>query len=381
MRIAYVSDTVYPYELGGMQKRVWELARRLVQRGHEVTLFGMKYWGGEDVIYNEGVRLWGVCPSQALYVNGHRSIKQAVYFAGKVLRPLLKEKFDVIDCQEFPYFPCFSAKLCSVVKRTPLVITWFEVWDRYWSEYLGRKGVFGRGIERVTSYLSGSMIAVSQKVKDDLVSIGVSPDKVKVVPDGIDFTGIQRTDGRESKKYDILYSGRLIEHKNVDVLIRATDIVKRTTPDIKCGITGDGPAREYLEGLKKQLNLERNVEFFGFLERDEDVISKMKSSKVFALPSTREGAGLVTLEANACGLPVITVDHVANGAKEVVIEGLNGFLCELSEKELASKILMALDKSEAMKTACIEFSKGYDWGRIADLTESTYKEAVEDSGE
>ena len=83
MRIAYVSDTVYPYELGGMQKRVWELARRLVQRGHEVTLFGMKYWGGEDVIYNEGVRLWGVCPSQALYVNGHRSIKQAVYFAGK----------------------------------------------------------------------------------------------------------------------------------------------------------------------------------------------------------------------------------------------------------------------------------------------------------
>ena len=65
----------------------------------------------------------GVCKPMQLYVDGRRSIKEAIYFAGKLLPKLMKEKFDVIDCQEFPYFPCFTAKVHSLLRRSKLVIT------------------------------------------------------------------------------------------------------------------------------------------------------------------------------------------------------------------------------------------------------------------
>ena len=373
MKIAQVRDTLYPYTKGGAQKRVWEISKRLANRGHEVHIFGMKYWSGEDVIMKEGVYLHGVCEPQKLFVGGRRSIKQAIYFSYKILFPLLKEDFDVINCDQAPCFSCFSAKFCSSLKITPLVITWYEVWDNYWYEYLGRKGVFGKIIERLTLKLPNAIITVSKKVKNDLISIGVPHEKIRIIPDGADFEYIQNITPSMKKKYDILYAGRLVKHKNVDILIRAVGIIRNKMPNIKCGIIGDGPEKDNLTKLTKYLNLKRNIEFLGFLEEDKDVFSYMKSSKVFVLPSTREGAGLVTLEANACGLPVITVNHKMNAAVEVVINEENGFLCVLSDRDIAKKILVALDEKEAMQRKCIEFSRKYDWNRMADLTESTYE--------
>lgn len=61
MKIAYIHDVIYPYVKGGAEKRVWEMARRLADRGHEVHIFGMKYWSGDDVMEREDVHLHGVC--------------------------------------------------------------------------------------------------------------------------------------------------------------------------------------------------------------------------------------------------------------------------------------------------------------------------------
>ena len=376
MKIAFLYDAVYPWVKGGGEKRVWEISRRLAKKGHEVHIFGMKYWNGKDVFIKNGVYLHGICEPKDLYVEGEgrRAITEAIYFAWKLLSSL-KCDFDVLDCLEFPYFSCFSAKLHSIFKKTPLIITWLEVWDDYWYEYLGKKGIFGKATERLTLKLPDRIITISEKVKNDLISAGVNYEKIRVIPDGIDFKAIQKITP-STKRYDILYAGRLIKHKNVNILIKAVDIVKKEMPDIKCGIIGDGPEKENLINVVKDLNIEGNIEFFGFLEQDEDVISYMKSSSVFVLPSTREGAGLVTLEANACGLPVITVNHEKNAAVEVVINNENGFLSELSEGDIAKKMLVALDKKEDMERKCIDFSRRYDWDRMAGLTESAYEELL-----
>ena len=89
MKIAFLYDAVYPYEKGGAQKRIWELARRLADN-HDVHLYGMHYWDGPPVIERENVTLHGVCEPQELYVEGRRSIPQAIYFAVTLLPTLLR---------------------------------------------------------------------------------------------------------------------------------------------------------------------------------------------------------------------------------------------------------------------------------------------------
>ena len=321
----------------------------------------------------DGIFLHGVCKPVNLYVNGRRSIWEAIYFATNVFLPLIKLNFDVVDCQEFPYFPGFSVKSASQIKQFHFIITWYEVWYDYWHHYLGKiSGYIGKIIELLTSKLPDRIIAISNMVKNDLISIaGIPPNLIKVIPDGIDFKKIQRVPPAKVG-FDILYAGRLVKHKNVDLLIASLEIIKSERPDVTCGIIGDGPERRNLEKLVMELNLEKNITFLGFLERDTDVFSYMKSSGIFVLPSTREGAGLVTLEANACGLPVVVVRHEKNAATEVVIEGENGFISHFSKESLAEKILTALDNKNNMKERCINFSRKYDWDKIADLTESVY---------
>jgi len=364
MKIAYIYDAVYPWVKGGAEKRIYEMARRMVDRGHEVHWFGLKWWDGDKDILMEGINIHSIGKWDSLYVDGRRSIKEGLYFGMKTLTGL-KGDFDVIDCQEFPYFSCFSAKIHSLLK-SKLVITWHEVWGSYWYEYLGRKGVLGKVVEQMTAKLTDNNIAVSEKTKRDLKGMVKN---VEVIPNGIDFDRIQRV--KKSVESDLIFVGRLIKEKNVDVLIKAVKLIKEEMPDVSCFIIGDGPERKRLEKLICDFDVEDNIKLLGFLEIHDDVISFMKSSKVFILPSTREGFGIVTLEANACGLPIVTIDHERNAAKELIKEGTNGFLCGLKEEEISERIILAL--SERMGKKCVETSKGYDWSVIIENYDSFLK--------
>ena len=371
MKIAYIYDSTYLHSIGGIERRIWELATRLVQRGHEVTLFGMKHWEGEDCIVREGVRLWGVCPPQEVFVNGRRPVKEAIYFAYKVLFPLLSGDFDVVDCQNFPYFPCFSAKLASIKRKSRLIITWHEVWDNYWFEYLGRKGIFGKVIERIVAHLTDEIVAVSGFTKGDLERIGVSKD-IRVIPNGIDFKRISQI-APSNRESDVIFAGRLVEQKNVDLLIKSIKRIKEEIPDISCMIIGDGPERSNLERLIHELNLEDNILMAGFKKEHEQVFSYMKSSKVFVSPSTREGFGIASLEANACGLPVITINHPQNATCSLVTEGENGFICEFSEEDITRRILEVMDGKNSLGSHCVGFARNFDWDEVAKLAERVYQ--------
>jgi glycosyltransferase involved in cell wall biosynthesis len=103
-----------------------------------------------------------------------------------------------------------------------------------------------------------------------------------------------------------------------------------------------------LEQLVSDLGLRANIEFVDFMANHDDLFSLMKSSKVFVLPSEREGFGLVVLEANACGLPVVTVSHPENAAQRLILEGENGFVTSLDAAGLARATLRCLDRPEGL---------------------------------
>jgi len=192
--------------------------------------------------------------------------------------------------------------------------------------------------------LTDKIITVSDKTKDDLRKIK-SSEKAVVIPNGIDLAEINQIKPSPAKS-DIIFVGRLIKEKKADLLIKSLVRVKDNFPDVKCTIIGEGPEKENLEKLSDQSGLKDDVSFTGFLEDYQDVIAHMKSSKVLVLPSVREGFGMVVLEANACGLPVVVVDHPMNAAKDLIIPGENGLIAEVSENSLSNNIIEAMESRE-----------------------------------
>ena len=375
MKIAFVYDAIYPWVKGGAEMRIHELGKRLSARGYEVHIFGIKWWEGEDTIGYEGMTLHGVCKARNLYVNGRRSISEALVFAIKLFPELRKEKFDLIDVSVFPYFSCFTVKAVSILKKTPSAFTWHEVWNDYWYEYLGRKqGFFGRTIEKVVSKISGNNIAVSDWTKKRLEALGTPEEKITVIPNGIDLKRISEIEpegswasaGMETKIYDVIFAGRLIKEKNVDVLIKAVALLKSNFPNIKCCIVGDGPEKEGLVELAKKTGVYGNVEFAGFQEYRE-LIGKIKASKVLVLPSSREGFGMVVIEAFACGVPVVTVSERHNAAQSLVEDGVDGLVVELGDREIAKGVEKTIkEKACYKKFSAMSLRKAgeYDWEKI-----------------
>jgi glycosyltransferase involved in cell wall biosynthesis len=369
MKIAFVYDVIYPYVKGGVEKRVWELAVRLSARGHDVHIIGMKYWEGPDSVRKGGITLHGICPPQPLYADGRRTLFEALYFSYRLIPFLAREKFDIIDCQQFPYFPCFPVKFFSVMKKTPFFITWHEVWGDYWYEYLGWKGLFGKLTERVVAGLTPNTIAVSGTTAKNLQFLGVS--ETPIVPNGIDPGHLQSIP-QGTVSSDLIFVGRLIKEKHVDMLVRAFSMLLQEFPDCTLLILGDGPERESIGFLVRDLALEDRVILQSFLDSHDEVISLMKSSHVCIIPSTREGFGIAALEALACGLPVVTVNHRDNAIAELITEK-TGFLSSLSVEELADTIRVALSRYPAMKTDCMVSAEAYDWDRIVDRVEICYQ--------
>jgi glycosyltransferase involved in cell wall biosynthesis len=371
LKIAIVSDAIYPYNKGGKEKRIYEISTRLAKRGHEVTIYCMKWWEGSDTRVDEGVQLKAISPYFPLYSGERRSVKEALLFSLHCLK-LVKEDFDIIDVDHMPHLVLFSTKLVALLKRKKLHVIWNEVWGTsYWIKYMGQSGVLAALIEKVTSMLPDKFTAVSQHTARELMTrLKVPEHKITVVPNGISIADLEEI-APSTTCSDVIYVGRLLTHKNVDVLIQSIALLKTKYPLIRCIIVGKGPERNHLIELAQTNDLLKNLEFIECIEDHNHLYALMKSSHVFAFPSTREGFGVVVLEANGCGLPVITTDHHQNAARDLIKEGLNGKTISLSKENLVN----AIDEYIAMKpnpTRYTPFLQQYDWNNLTERVEEIY---------
>jgi len=376
MKIAFVYDAVYPWIKGGAEIRIYEIGKRLAQKGNDVHLFGVKWWDGADVIRNDGMTLHGVCRPMELYVNGRRSFYEAIIYSIALLPNLAKEDFDIIDVSVFPYFSCIAVKMVSTCRRISVVMTWHEVWGDYWYEYLGKIGFIGKLVERMVSRISENAIAVSDLTKKGLVMLGANDTDIHLVTNGIDLKRIAQIKPSDYN-CDIIFIGRFIKEKNLDILIEAVDLIRRKMPDVKCNIIGDGPEKKRLIANVSGSGLESNIRFFGFREYN-DVIAMLKSSKVLVLPSTREGFGIVVLEAFSCGIPVVTVSSPRNAAIELVDDD-TGFIVNPDARELGESIYKLITDDilrKKMSLSAISKAQEYDWDKITGQLLDIYKRLI-----
>lgn len=325
---------------GGAEKRTYSIATSLRDMGHEVHLVGVRWWDEQPHFIRDNIHYHGVCRISRLYnKDGRRSIRESLKFSLFLGLHLAKNDYDIIDSNEFPYLHNFVVKLYSTLKRKPMVITWHEVWSYYWCEYLGCiKGSIGKWIEKASAHLPDHIIANSDSTKNDLMSkLQIKSKKITVARPTISIDVSGTSPSREA--FDVLFCGRLIKEKNVGLLIRS---IKNLGVDVTCGIIGEGPEKENLLSLVKMYGLEKNIKFLGFLESHDEVISYMKSAKIFVFPSEREGFGIALLEASACGLPAVVIDNEKNASKELVRNGISGYICAPDEQMIAEKIALIL---------------------------------------
>jgi glycosyltransferase involved in cell wall biosynthesis len=374
MKIAYIYDALYPFIKGGAERRYHELGKRL-SADHEVHFISWKFWSGPSNYRRNGITLHGVGTPRPLYTaGGRRSIRESLDFALSLLKLYGTEKFDVIDCCAFPYLHMYTARLLFGLRREPLVMTWHEYWGEYWHEYLGSIAAPARLLERAAVPLGHACVAVSDLTARRLKELGGSKLPITVVPNGVNTRDIADIPA-EGPSFDIIYVGRLLAHKRLDLLLEAVAELRGRHPKLSCLIIGSGPERERLRKLTATLALEDHVTFTGEVP-EENVYGLLKKSKVFVLPSVREGFGMSVLEALACGVPAVVVRAPYSAAHEIVEDGVNGIMAAPSPRSLAEAISSLLEdpvKRGLMAEAAHQAASQYDWAVIAQKTLTVYE--------
>jgi glycosyltransferase involved in cell wall biosynthesis len=141
----------------------------------------------------------------------------------------------------------------------------------------------------------------------------------------------------------LLHVNRLSEEKRIDVLI---DALTKTKSNVHVALAGTGPAETELRALVKRLHLQERISFLGFVQ-DEDLLQLRRSADIFAIPSEAELQSLATMEAMACGLPVIAANSWA--LPELVHPEENGFLFPPGNSNELARYIDILAHDEALR--------------------------------
>lgn len=195
-----------------------------------------------------------------------------------------------------------------------------------------------------------------------------------IIPNGVNVDFSKKQEFSTLPKENIILGvGALKKRKGFDVIIKAMGIIVKTIPDAKYYIAGsqvDDNYTNYIKKLTEILGLDNNIVLLGKVSNDE-LKELYKKSKIFALTPLSdefnfEGFGLVYLEANAYGLPV--VGSYENGGEDAIKDGYSGFLVKVSNPEdTAEKIIKLLsDKTlhEKMSQNAMEWSRKMSWDSI-----------------
>jgi glycosyltransferase involved in cell wall biosynthesis len=340
MRICLVYDCLFPYTVGGAERWYRNLAQRLADEGHEVTYLTLRQWDRGEHPSLSGVEVAAVAPRMALYVSGRRRILPPLVFGLGVLGHLVRRgsRYDVVHTASFPYFSLLAAAAARRLRRFRLVVDWHELWTRdYWLEYLGAVGGrIGWAVQRRCVRRPQRAFCFSRLHERRLREEGLRGEVTLL--EGQYAGTPERSSPRDSEPV-VVFAGRQIPEKRVPALVRAFDRAGAEVPGLRCEIYGDGPERGEVLRLIDELGLSGQVQAPGFVP--SDVVDRaLAGAMCLALPSRREGYGLVVIEAAARGTPTVVVRDQDNAAVELVEDGVNGVVAaSASPEELGAAIV------------------------------------------
>ncbi len=313
VEVAFLSwrDTHNP-EGGGAERALEEVAEGLVERGAQVTVFSAAHAGAPPEDEIRGVRYVRDGSKLTVYPRGMQALRR-----GDLGHPDV-----VVDVQNgLPFFT-------RLVTRSPVIVLVHHVHREQWPVvYPGMMGKVGWWIERRFAprlYRRSQYITGSQATRDELVQLGVARKRIAVVHYGTDRH--QPLKAGKTDHPSMCVVGRLVPHKQVEHAIDAVVELRKEIPGLTLTVVGSGWWKHVLEEYAAVHDPDGAVRFLGQVDEHEKE-QVYQESWVLALPSLKEGWGLVVGEAALAGTPTVAYAS-AGGTRESVQHGRTGLLVD-----------------------------------------------------
>jgi len=359
----------YLPHIGGYTLGTHEVAKGLVERGHEVDVLTCNTTKQSEYEIIDGVVVYRLPCWNIL--GGQYPIPKPSISAVIVGMQVLFKHYDIVNTQTRFFIMSFFGAVFAKLKRIPCMHTErgasHSIASGKITDILGR--ICDHTMGALTVRMATVRVGVSWVSCDFMKHLG-GKDAV-MIPNGVyDLFFNHMVNGSGSDT--IVFAGRLVYGKGVQDLIYAFGDIRSRIPMAKLLIVGDGCYRDKLE---RQMGKNGGIEFAGE-KSPKELAETLASCAVFVHPSYSEGMPSAVSEASAVGLPVVATD--AGGTREVIEDGCTGYLVGIGEiGDMASKVVKLLCNqllSKAMGNAGrAKMNQGFRWPAIIDRYEELFK--------
>jgi glycosyltransferase involved in cell wall biosynthesis len=373
MKIAFIGQKGIPATFGGIEYHVDELARRLVEKGHDVTVYVRSWYTPKGQTEYQGVELVRTATIKTKHLDAFlHSLTSSI--------DAVFSEYDLVHYHALgPTFFCWLPKITG--KKIVATLHGLD-WER---KKWGRSAkAFLKFTERTAIYLPARTIVVSKSQKSYF------EDKfgrdVLYIPNGVSIPQKQQANiikekhGLEGQEY-LLFMGRLVPEKRIDWLIEAFQNI-----DTECGsgvklvlAGGTSDTDKYVERLRGLANHNRNIIFTGYVTGREKA-ELLSNARLFVLPSELEGLPIALLEAMSYGVPPLASNIPPH--REIIIEGTNGFLFQWDDfSDLLARLKGLVRSSDTLgdigKVAREKVRVEFNWDDIVGQTELVYRNILD----
>lgn len=403
MRIAMMTNNYKPF-IGGVPISIERLSEGLREIGHEVFIFAPSYEKGE-------------C-NEDKYIVRCKSFnkKNGEYVIPNVLKSNISEQFGKLNIDVIHvHHPIIMGNLAQYLGRKykiPVVFTYHTKYEEYLHnikiynimEEKSRReeGKFLSNVETgilrfvkrkvVPKYLTHFMnncnmiFAPTREIQNHLQYCNVKSE-INTIPTGLSKNYFKqsiheseklRNKYIDHKKYLFCTVCRLNKEKNLEFLIKGIYNLKERVGDcFNVMIIGNGPLKDELEKLTLQLNLQNNIKFINNVDNNE-INNYYRASDIFLFSSKSETQGIVLLEAMASRIPVVAIQ--ATGVRDIVKNGINGYMTEEDTDKWSEKVMKLIEDEELRKKlgeGAFNTSRLYSNKNVAEMAIQQYKYIVE----
>jgi glycosyltransferase involved in cell wall biosynthesis len=377
---------IYPFVIGGPQVVAYNLVKQFDRKGIDVDfVFGISKEQFKKVPdmntfleLSENVKLTPLIKNQ--WLPSSYNMPPDLKFISDSLKLTRKINNDV-DIIHFHYVPDTKDLLLlflSRLKKIPCIYR-SAGWLTYeaYTKANNRSIYFDYFSYRFLSRYFDGIATNSSYLKRKIMLEGINEERIEPIPNGVDVARF-----KNAKKIflpgdpALLFVGRLVPIKGVEVLVRSMNIICKELPYAVLHLVGDGPSMNTLTTIVQSNNLQKNVVFHGNITRE--LPSFYASAHICIFPSLYEPFGIINIEAMAAGKPIITTNR--GGVSENIKHLENGLVLEPTEKDIAAGVIKLWNNKDLMKTMIRNNSKkakDFDWSKTADRYVDFYQRIIE----